>query len=242
LFDALAARVGTGGAVALILVVGVMIVVSMGGVLGLLITGPWSAGVDAFDSAAQRVAVTDRKAWLTAMMQTVTYGGDSTVVMCVALAVGILLWWWSRDPRALGLLAASYVGARLIETTVKTLIQRPRPPASEAIGDFTGFAFPSGHATFAMAVYGMVAVLGLILMNSRRGFARAGAAALLLLIALIGLSRVYLGAHWLSDVLGGFLVGGAWLAFLLGLGLLAAGRGVSRTPLLRYRPRAGRTR
>jgi membrane-associated phospholipid phosphatase len=234
LFAALAARVGTGGAVALTMVVGVLLVVGMGSVLGLLIIGPWGAGVDALNSAAQRVAVTDRKAWLTAVMRMVTFGGDSTVVMCVALVVGLALWWWSRDPRPLGLLTASYVGARVIETTVKALTQRPRPPDSEAMGDFTGFAFPSGHATYAMAVYGMVAVLGLILVNRRRGFARVGATALLLLIVLIGLSRVYLGAHWLSDVLGGFLVSGVWLAFLLGLGLLVAGRIVPRTPLLHW--------
>ena len=95
-------------------------------------------------------------------------------------------------------------GGELIIGFVKHVIQRPRPLAS---ADHLGYAFPSGHAFFTVVVYGLLSSL---LCSSRRtlGFALSVVAAGCILI---GASRIYLGVHYVSDVLGGFLLAIPWL-------------------------------
>src|SRR6266511_961944 len=90
----------------------------------------------------------------------------------------------------------------------------PGPPAAQAIGHWTGFAFPSGHTTKATAVYGMLAAL-LAATTPRWGRKVSVWTAAALLAGLVGLSRLYLGAHWLTDVLGALTLGAAWLFVLL---------------------------
>ena len=97
---------------------------------------------------------------------------------------------------------------------VKALVGRPRPPSALALGTYGGMAFPSGHALQATAVWGMLAVLTAASVARRRTKVLvwcAGAA-----VALgVGASRVYLGAHWLTDVMGGWALGGLWLTVLV---------------------------
>jgi undecaprenyl-diphosphatase len=101
--------------------------------------------------------------------------------------------------------AATDLGAWLLSDTIKTLTHRARPPAAQAIGHWTGYAFPSGHTTKATATYGL-----LVATTPRWGGKVAGWTAALLLAGLVALSRLYLGASWLTDVLGA-----AWLFALL---------------------------
>jgi len=112
-------------------------------------------------------------------------------------------------------------------------------PAAQAIGHWIGYAFPSGHATKAAAVYGMLAAL-LAASTSSWGRKVALWTAALLVAGLVGLTRLYLGAHWLTDVLGGLALGGAWL-FLV----LTAARTVDelrrQTTAKRSRPDGGHT-
>ena len=98
------------------------------------------------------------------------------------------------------------------------------------MGHFGGRAFPSGHALQATAVWGMLAVL--IAAGVTRPWTKAlvwsaGAA----VAVAVGASRVYLGAHWLTDVMGGWALGGLWLA-----ALIVVARGVEPTPAPRMRP------
>jgi membrane-associated phospholipid phosphatase len=101
---------------------------------------------------------------------------------------------------------------------IATPSPRPRPHQYFAAGPalHSSHGFPSGHALASAALYGML----LALVRSRvrsRGWRRVITGGLLLLILSIGFSRIYLGAHWPSDVLGGFALGGAycWLAVAL---------------------------
>ena len=81
------------------------------------------------------------------------------------------------------------------------------------IGHYSGGSFPSGHATQAVAIYGMLA---LVLSMRRPVRVRVWLWAVAALIALVvGASRVYLGAHWMSDVLGGYALGATWLAIVV---------------------------
>ena len=114
-----------------------------------------------------------------------------------------------RLPDALGILI-SVVGAYGTVAILKILIERPRPPLDMQAIIETGYSFPSGHSVAAMSMYGFLAYLLYRDTTSRtvRWLTVSVASALILLV---GWSRLYLGVHYLSDVLAGFLVGAAFL-------------------------------
>ena len=184
--------------------------------LGLILVGALAGGLlrqagptGLVDQPAASFLVAHRQGWLTGVMRLVTDLGAAGVLVPLVLAAG-LAWRWRRGSwRPLALLAGAAAGAWMVQVAVKQLVERPRPPAGLALSHATGFAFPSGHATDAAAVYGMLAVL---LARSGSRAARLAAWAVAAgLIALVGLSRLYLGVHWLSDVVAGAGLGIAWL-------------------------------
>jgi len=186
--------------------------IAIGWVLGAIahdgITGD-AAG--RLDRSALRWFVAHREAWLTRSSRLVTEFGGSDVLVPVMTVVAIPLALRQRSVRVLAYFAATYAGAELLFRSVKQLTQEPRPPLRFAIGHYDGLAFPSGHATLATAMWGAAAVAAASL--SRRRVCKAAAFAAAFLIALlIGLTRLYLGAHWLTDVLGGWILGAAWIA------------------------------
>lgn len=109
----------------------------------------------------------------------------------------------------LGIAAAGTIGlASLLNTGMKDLVQRTRPDFLPPLTIEPGYSFPSGHSTLSMVAYGIVVLL--VLHSGMPRWLKAPAiAALLALIFLVGLSRVYLGVHFPSDVLGGWLAGAA---------------------------------
>ena len=169
------------------------------------------------DQPTESFLLAHRQGWLTGVMRLATDLGAAGVLVPLVLAAGLAWRWRHRSWRHLGLLAGAAAGAWVVQVAVKQLVERPRPPAGLALSHATGFAFPSGHATDAAAVYGMLALL---LTRSGQRPARAATWAVALgLVALVGLSRLYLGLHWLSDVVAGISLGGAWL-----LAMVTAGR------------------
>ncbi|MCF6217600.1 MAG: VTT domain-containing protein [Gammaproteobacteria bacterium] len=132
-------------------------------------------------------------------------------VMILTLVISVLLWMvWKRAWReALYWLAA--VGfAALAVALFKYSYHFPRPVAMYSGAN--AYSFPSAHATLSIVVYGYLAMLAAqTLPDSRRWLPYAAAA---LLVAGIGFSRLYLGAHWLADVLGGIGLGAAWISLL----------------------------
>ena len=166
------------------------------------------------DQAVQAFFVGHREAWLTGAMRAVTDLGSSAALIAVAIGAGLLWHRRARTWRPLSLLVGAYAGAWVLQRTIKALTQVPRPPAADAVGVFSGYAFPSGHATDAAAVYGMLAVL-LAIVLPRRGAKAAVWTAAVVVVGLVGLSRIYLGAHWLTDVLAGIAIGAAWSSSLL---------------------------
>ena len=152
----------------------------------------------------------------------VTHLGSATAVWVIA-AVGVPV--LRRRRVLMTAWAAAFVGAALLEKVLKQAIQRARPPADISHVESESYSFPSGHAIKGLVCYAMLAyVLGRVadLEGPRRIAVYVAAAAL---IAAIGWSRVYLGAHYPSDVVAGFVVGIAWVAICLVGVRLGAPRG-----------------
>ncbi|MFR3450586.1 MAG: phosphatase PAP2 family protein [Collinsella sp.] len=102
-------------------------------------------------------------------------------------------------------------GSTILNQLLKFAIQRPRPDVSLRLVEIGGFSFPSGHSMAAMAFFGLFIWLTWRYVRDRR--ARVGLTAFLcVMIAAVGFSRVYLGVHYASDVLGGFCASLIWLA------------------------------
>nr|WP_255724675.1 phosphatase PAP2 family protein [Shimazuella soli] len=107
-------------------------------------------------------------------------------------------------------------GAQYLNLLLKSTLQRPRPDWDQILIN-SGFSYPSGHAMRSIVFYGMLCVLFVtaVKSNSAKAFIILTTA---VFVTLIGIGKVYLGAHWPSDILGGYAVGGAWLTIcLLGL-------------------------
>jgi membrane-associated phospholipid phosphatase len=155
-----------------------------------------------------------RTAWLTGAMRLATDLGAAGVLVPLTLVAG-LLWRWRRGSwRPGAVLAGALAGAWVLQVSVKQLVERARPPAGLAVVHAGGFAFPSGHATDAVATYGTLAFL--VAHASQRRLPRAAAwAAAAGLVVAVGLSRVYLGVHWLTDVLAGVGLGAVWAGSLI---------------------------
>ncbi len=151
---------------------------------------------------------------LTTWFQLITALGDVRAVGAVgAIGVGVLV---ARRRRDLALvLVASSSGTWLFVNWLKPLVQRPRPPEAVRLVAASGWSFPSGHAGQGAAMYLALAVL-VMLTAHRRSTQVAAIAAGAAAAGLIGLSRVYLGVHWVSDVIAGWSLAIAWLALLLG--------------------------
>lgn len=137
----------------------------------------------------------------------VTFFGKWEMVVVGAMLSIFLLWIWGRGRFALPLVIA-IAGAELFTTLGKIVLHRPRPDIAYYVEH--GFSFPSGHATIAVAFYGFLAY---ILFRTAPGWSRKAAygIGILSFITLIGMSRIYLGVHYVSDVLAGYAVGFLWL-------------------------------
>jgi membrane-associated phospholipid phosphatase len=136
----------------------------------------------------------------------VTWLGSGLFLLGLVLWLSVGLLRRNRVNDAL-LLVIAYAGAQILNAVLKLIFHRPRPDPSFV--HLTTFSFPSGHATASAAVYTLIAWLAIRRLRSTLWQVAVGVAAALL-IALIGFTRMYLGAHYLSDVLAGTCAGLAW--------------------------------
>jgi undecaprenyl-diphosphatase len=159
-----------------------------------------------------RFAVAHRTAALTAGMRSVTWLGSNAVLIPLVVAVGAYLAFRARDGRAALALVLSLAGAIALYDTWKAVIGRPRPPVVIHLMQVGGASFPSGHATASAAVY---ATLAAILTRRELRAATVAWSVGVVVVLAVGVSRVYLGVHWLTDVLAGWSLGAAWACVLV---------------------------
>jgi membrane-associated phospholipid phosphatase len=160
-----------------------------------------------------------RTSWLTSLAKALTWLGSSIVLWPVAVIAGLGLWRWRRHWLPAVLPALALAGAWAGALLLKGLVNQPRPPAADRLTVVHGWSYPSQHAAQALATWGMLA---LMLMAGRSARARVLLAAGAALIAfVVGLTRLYLAAHWMTDVLGGWALAGVWDCLLIICYLLA---------------------
>ena len=145
---------------------------------------------------------------LVAVVKAVTWLGSdgvlSTVIGAAAIALALRRQW-----RLAIYLFVTGAGALVLDPVLKSLVGRLRPVVAHPIAHGTGNSFPSGHALGSIVCYG--AVLLVFLPTARGRWRTAFIAATATLVGLIGISRILLGVHYLSDVVGAWAVGIAWL-------------------------------
>ena len=168
-------------------------------------------GISALDRPALQEALGLRSPGLDRVLTDFTHlGGPTGMTIIAAVVTGLMLWrWHSRTPLVLMLIAVT--GSLLLTVVGKDVVGRVRPPQDEAVPPYESSpSFPSGHALNSTVIAGLVAYLVLRRLESR--LARVVTVVLAAGWAVaIGLSRVFLGHHWLTDVMFGWVVGLAWL-------------------------------
>jgi len=133
--------------------------------------------------------------------------------MASVITIALVWRWRSRTPLILMLIAVA--GSLTMTSVGKAIVGRVRPPLTEAVPPYEyAFSFPSGHALNSTVIAGMVTYL--LVRRLRTRWARAAAVIAGIIWALaMGLSRVFLGHHWLTDVIFAWLIGAAWLALVI---------------------------
>lgn len=149
-----------------------------------------------------------RRPWLNGVAIDLTALGSPLVVAPFTVAAAFLLL-ARRDRHGAALLLLSSLSSALMTALLKDLLERPRPEVVPRLVHVTSLSYPSGHSLASAAVYLTASlIVGRHLSSTAQRLACIGFTAAVVL--LVGLSRVYFGIHYLSDVLGGILVGTAW--------------------------------
>ena len=221
----------------------------LGVALAVLTAGAWAFGALAEEMAEGDTIHVDRPLanWLheratdplTDVVRVLTWTGNGGFLAIVVLVATLLLWRHRLFTDAVFVVLA-FAGAEAITFGMKQGFRRDRPFFEDPLATASSFSFPSGHALVSLAVYGSLALVVARHLTSRRAAAAVLAMAALWVLA-IGFSRLYLGVHFLSDVLAGYSAGAAWLA-LLYASIEMRGRYTSRyrASTNEYRPNANR--
>jgi membrane-associated phospholipid phosphatase len=166
-----------------------------------------------FDADATRT-ITGWPAWLRAPLLVITTVGQPIFLVSIAVVVAATL---ITQPAAQPIVHALVAGlvAMGINSTLKHFIHRPRPDTLYVSKMyFKSSSFPSGHAFGSMVIFGLLGYVAGMYAAAPWGIAALGVSAVL--IATIGISRIYLGAHYPTDVIAGWLFGGAVLWLIIG--------------------------
>lgn len=161
------------------------------------------------DNTAHNLMQSLRTPWMDSLMVGITMLGDTLVYTSLSLVILVWLLWKRNMPATIHWVAAIAFGG-IMTRILKVSLQIPRP--NDLATGATSFSFPSAHTTMSMVVYGFLAVLVARELGPRgRRIIYVGSS---LLIISIAFSRLYLGVHWVTDIVGGLTLGFVWVSLL----------------------------
>lgn len=199
------------GYLGLHLVTGFLLALLMGLVFNYIkhevMEAPAAVGLDMW---AQRVALAMHTPWLTPIVQKVTLVGNAATLTVLTVVVIVILAVVGSKRRLFAFLA-TMTGGPLLNVLLKTHYQRPRPDAFPHLVVANGYSFPSGHSMGSMLFFGALAYVVYFSIEHHRAWRVAAVALCIAMVLVVGLSRVYLGVHYLTDVLAGFAGGLFWI-------------------------------
>jgi membrane-associated phospholipid phosphatase len=166
-----------------------------------------------FDSKVAQFFHQHGAPWSVHLFEAITFFGNASTLGVIGLIVALVLAFHRRWSLLLGW-AAALIGTGELNTILKHIFRRVRPHLQDPWVTPPGWSFPSGHAMGSFVTYGFLAYL-LTRVPWANFPRRTVVAALGVLILLIGFSRIYLGAHFLSDVIGGYAAAAVWLTFCI---------------------------
>jgi undecaprenyl-diphosphatase len=151
---------------------------------------------------------------LTSLAKTLSLVGSSILAISISVLTMILLYFLLKHRMELALFLWVGLGSQLLNSLMKQWFHRERPNIHRIIEE-VGYSFPSGHSMAAFSLYGVIAFL--LWRHLPRQWERILLVILAVLMTVgIGWSRIYLGVHYPSDVIGGYAASGAWLMLSIG--------------------------
>ena len=203
---------GFHAAIGALLLVALGVIVVCVAFFALLANVVMAGGTQAMDDAVLLWMNQHASPELTDVALNVTALGAGMVVWLVVIVASVFLW-ASRHRWSVALLWVSILGSGLINSVMKLFFNRPRPQLFPWRAPYAGLSsFPSGHSMTSMVCYATLAYL-VARLEPNRFLRRFTFVVTGLLVVLIGLSRMYLGVHYPTDVLAGFTMGLAWASF-----------------------------
>ena len=186
----------------------------------------WAFGVFPFDLRVAFALRGEDNPALAAVMTAVSFLGDGWMPVFLVVAVAAVCAYKRRWLEALFVIATLTSG--ILAGVLKMLVGRNRPPSftmnpSDIFQSFNQYAYPSGHVLFFVVFFGFIAYLAWKFLAGWMRWTTISLCAIL--IMLIGPSRIYLGEHWVSDVIGSYIIGTFWLIILILLYQLVLYRG-----------------
>lgn len=193
---------------------GALAAVGAAAFVALLVTVERGTGLASLDPQVTQRVVGVRTPMLNAIAQVVTFLGSELWLAAVTVtAAGVLFICAERFRAAVVIVSMATSAASTV--VIKLVVNRPRPGALEELGaPEASFSFPSGHTLNSTVCYGIIALMALPLSTSRTARVAIGSMVGALIIA-VGSSRLYLGYHWVTDVLAGWTLGLSILALAI---------------------------
>ena len=159
-----------------------------------------------FDTSIYNAMMSFKSDYMTFIMKTITRFGDAEIFILITVICLIFI----RNKKIGGSIVINLASVALMNHVLKKIIQRPRPPLEFRMVEESSFSFPSGHAMASMAFYGLI--IYFINKNMKNNKLKKVICIILsILIFLIGMSRIYLGVHYASDVIAGFAISMVYL-------------------------------